>query len=101
MFLFLSNTSYPITTSDQFCSLVYLLSHLYFLGCFYTHYFVHFSLMTVPALMHSKPQIDVVNVMSLYQPISSAVKWAFQRLQSPAYDPGTQEAWMMCSVTGN
>lgn len=32
-----SNTS-PVMTSDQFCSLVYSVSGLYFAGCFYTRF---------------------------------------------------------------
>lgn len=95
--LFLSKASHLITTSDQFCSLIYSLSNLYFVGCFYTRYFPTFSLTTVPAPMHSKPQLYAVNATSSYQPGSSA----FQRLLLLAYDPGTQEAWSTCGAARN
>lgn len=90
--------------SDQFCSLAYSLSNLYFVGCFYTHYFVQSPLTTVPGPILYNPSLHaslLANVTSAYQPDSSAAKSTFQGLLSSAYEPRVQDAWLTCGGARN
>lgn len=96
--------SHPVTISDQFCSLVYSLANLYFVGCFYTRSFVDSPNPTVQSFVDLRSSLYAsfpVNVTTPYQAGSSVPNSAFQTLISSAYDPQAQKAWSTCGVAQN
>ncbi|KAH0835834.1 EXS family-domain-containing protein [Lanmaoa asiatica] len=89
---------------DQFCSLIYSLSHLYFVGCFYTHFVVKSPTSSVLASAYTESPLYAsftANVTSPHRTESSVVKRAFKNLLSSAYDPRTQDAWSTCGAARN
>lgn len=91
------------TTSDQFCSLAYSLSNLYFVGCFYAHVSVSIPSSAVQSSIDSESSLYAsfpVNVTTPYRAELSAHS-AFQSLLSSAYAPQAQEAWLMCGSAQN
>ncbi|KAG9313638.1 EXS family protein/ERD1/XPR1/SYG1 family protein [Chiua virens] len=74
---------------DQFCSLVYSLSNVFFIGCFYTSSFSNFySRLSTPQL-------------TSFPATKSPIENAFQGLVSSAYDPHVQDVWPLCGVGRN
>lgn len=92
---------HPVTTSDQFCSLVYTLSNLYFVGCFYTRFSINFPSSTVQSSINPESALHPANFTIPYQVGSSAANSAFHSLLSSAYAPQAQEAWSTCGVAQN
>ena len=92
--------SHPVAASDQFCSLVYSLSGMYFVGCFYTRFVANFPSSTEPTGV-SEPLTFPIDVITPYQPGTSAAKSTFESLLPLAYDPGVQAAWSTCGATQN
>ena len=88
----------PVTTSDQLCSIVYSLSGMYFVGCFYTHFFPKFPLSFSPALIDyesSQYASFPDNITTAYQSES------FSTQSASSYEPLAQEAWSKCSTAPN
>lgn len=95
---------HPVTTSDQLCSLVYTLSNLYFVGCFYTRFSINFPASTVQSPTNLESALYAsfpVNATIPYQAESSAAHGVFQSLLSSAYAPQAQEAWSTCGIAQN
>ncbi|KAH0832144.1 EXS family-domain-containing protein [Lanmaoa asiatica] len=87
---------------DHFCSLVYSLSNLYFVGCFYTRFSNNLPGSTVQLNSESSLYASFLdNATSPHQAESSVPDSAFRSLLSSAYAPQAQEAWSACGVAQN
>lgn len=89
--------------SDQFCSLVYSFSNLYFIGCLYTRYFPN-----VPSYATTSPSpslsMATLKVLPRYLFSSSLVErdgGLIPEVLSSAYDPDIQHAWDTCGTEHN
>ncbi|KAN0084540.1 EXS family domain containing protein [Tylopilus felleus] len=83
---------------DQLCSIVYSLSGMYFVGCFYTRFFPKFPLSFSPALIDyesSQYASFPDNITTAYQSES------FSTQSASSYEPLAQEAWSKCSTAPN
>lgn len=82
--------------SDQFCSLVYSLSNLYFVGCFYSRYFPY-----VPSSNGTSTSGSSIAVVSRF--FSSQTSSLVPRDNAiwSAYDPAVQDAWHTCGTQIN
>lgn len=85
---------------DQFCSLIYSFSNLYFIGCFYSRYFPYVpsdpnASSTSGSLLGLNTSMTVVSRFFSSSQMSSLVPRDEVKVWS-AYDPAVQDAWKTC-----
>lgn len=84
---------------DQFCSLAYSLSNLYFVGCFYSQYFPYApSSDNVSSISESSPKNISMTVPRFFSPSQTSSLVPKNNIISSAYDPAVQAAWTTCGT---
>lgn len=88
--------------SDQFCSLVYSFSNLYFIGCIYTRYFPNVpSPTTSPSTILSLASLEVFPRYFSSNVVGRDVGGPLPVVLSSAHDPAIQQAWITCGTEQN
>lgn len=88
---------------DQFCSLIYSFSNLYFVGCFYSRYFPYVSSdANASSTSGSLPSLNTsMTVVSRFFSSSQMSSLVPRDKVSSAYDPAVQDAWSTCGPESN